>query len=679
MVFIWPLSLVGLIVAAAVAAWALIRPGRQEAIVGSLAVWQKALASLDRSAKRSSRRISAAWLMLLAGAVAGILGLARPVFQTAGQARDVAVSLGVSAELGPQGLADMTAAARRLLGRLGAHDRVRLVLPAELGGSSSALSPAEAGERIAKLPLLAAAAADLSMPVNPQDVQHVYRFVPACLAAPFGGPRPGGPETTVITIGDHLADLTIDAIGAVPLPPGAGGQSGQVELYAAVRNHADSPLAARVRVEVLGPDLTVWRSAGQAETVVAAGGRGGLILRAEAGEALRAVLTTPPALGLQGQGTVLDSAQVARVGVAKRKVAIIGRDEPLLRRFIQADSALELVGAAGEADFIFANLAEPPPDKPALVIDPPGDPPGWQRGPLRRAVTLADANVAADHPLLARVHLSAVAVRRVRPWTPLDASALQPLVSIDGGAVILAGPLRAGGSGAGLGNGGSGPAGQAGPGRGGVGGDLPARIYVAFELSGDNTNLGTSEAFVVLLANAAGSLAPPGATAAAYEYAAPIQAPRLAGWKRISQSADSLPEQAKAYAADPPWPAGAGLPAPGVYLDQAGRVRAISLVGLRAAPQSGAAPPPTDSSPSAIAPPSTIAPKPGSAPAPDVSPPSTISPKPGNAPAPADGLQAVAAAPLPQPRVVGAQLELWPLLAAAALALWLAGWAMRMR
>jgi hypothetical protein len=215
-------------------------------------------------------------------------------------------------------------------------------------------------------------------------------------------------------------------------------------------------------------------------------------------------------------------------------------------------------------------------------------------------------------------------------------------VSIDGGAVILASPWRAGGSGAaGRGPAGQGGVGGGGVGGGGVGGGGPARIYVAFELSGDNTNLGVSEAFVVLLANAARLLAPPGSTAAAYEYIAPIQAPRLAGWKRISQSADSLPEQVKAYAAGPPWPA--GLPEPGVYLDQAGRVRAISLVGLRGAPLP------------------------------------TVSPKPGSTPAPADGLQAVASAPLPQPRAVGAQIELWPLLAAAAMALWLAGWAMRMR
>jgi len=619
MMFIWPLSLVGLIAAAAVAAWALIRPGRQEAIVGSLAVWQKALASLDRSAKRSSRRISAAWLMLLGGAVAGILGLARPVFQTAGEARDVAVSLAVSAELGPRGLADMTAAATRLLGRLGARDRVRLELPAELGGASGPLSPADAGRRIAGLPLPAAAAADLSMPADARDVQHVYRFVPACLAAPLDGPRAAGPHTTVIAIGEHLADLTIDAIGAVALPPvaagpgagrpGAAGPGGQVELYVAVRNHTSSPLGARVLVESLGPYLAGWRSAGQAETLVPAGGRGGLVARAEAGEALRAVLTTL-------QDTVLDIAQVARVDVARRKVAIIGRDEPLLRRFIRADRALELVGLAGEADFVFANLAEPPPDKPALVIDPPGDVPSWQRGRLRRAVTLADANVAANDPLLAGVNLSAVAVRLVRPWTHLgDSSSLRPLVSIDGGAVILASRWRAGG---------------------GAGRDAPARIYVAFELSGDNTNLGVSEALVVLLANAAGLLAPPGSTAAAYEYVSPIQAPRVAGWKPISPPADMPPEQAKAYAAGP-------LPAPGVYLDQAGRVRAVSLVGL------GAAPPPA------------------------------AGPKPRNAPTPPDPLQAVTSAPLPPPRVVGAQIELWPLLAAAALALWLAGWAMRMR
>ena len=73
-------------------------------------------------------------------------------------------------------------------------------------------------------------------------------------------------------------------------------------------------------------------------------------------------------------------------------------------------------------------------------------------------------------------------------------------------------------------------------------------------------------------------------------------------------------------------------PAPGVYIDQAGRLRAVSLVALRGGPAVAGSP-----------------------------------------------TSAVMSAPLPEPQAVGAQFELWPLLAVAAMALWLAGWALRMR
>ena len=590
MVFIWPLSLVGLLAAAAVAVWALLRPGRQEAIVGSLAVWQKALATLDRSAKRSSRRVSAAWLMLAGGAVAGILGLARPVLQTQGYTRSVAVSLAPSAELGRAGLDEMTAAARRLLARMDAGDRVRLVLPACLGGTIEPLSPADADGRISQLPLLPAAAGDLAIPPAPRGVEHVYRFAPAALDAP------AGPRTTVIAISPHLPALTIDAIGAAPVVAAPAVTAGQVEIYVAVRSHADAPRRATLRVEGLRADLTAWQPRGQIATEVPAGGREGFILRAAADEALRVTV-------ISAEGAILDAAHLARVSAVRRKVALVGRDEPLLRRFIRADHTLELVGSPNRADLVLANLAEPPPDKPALVIDPPRDPPGWQRGQRRRAVTLADANIAADEPLLRGVGLSGVAVRRLRPWVPLGASAMQPLVSVEGGAVVLASEPRVATA----------------------GGGGPARIYVAFELSGDNTNLGTSEAFVVFLANAVRRLAPGGKAETTYECVSPSQAPRSAAWKPVTGSAPPPAGAVEAYTDGP-------LPAPGVYVDQAQRLRAVSLVGLRGEP--------------------TVAGSPASA---------------------------VASAPLPEPQAVGEQFELWPLLALAAMALWLVGWALRMR
>lgn len=590
MVFIWPLSLVGLLAVAAIAAWALLRPGRQEATVGSLAVWRKALASLDRSAKRSSRKASAAWVMLLGGAVAGILGLARPLFQTQTPARNVAVSLAPSAELGRAGLDEMTSAAGRLLSRMNGGDRIRLMLPACLGGTTDPLSPADAADRIRQLPLLPAAAGDLAMTPLPKGVQHAYRFVPAGLA-PEGGPR-----TTVIVIPTHMPDLTIDAIGAAPVESAPAGTSREVELYVAVRSHADAPRRATLRVEGLQADLAAWQTRASTDVDVPAGGREGFTLRAADDEAVRVAVVS-------ADGTILDEAQLVRVSAAKRMVALLGRDEPLLRRFIRADRTLELVGTPGEADLVFANLTEPPPGKPALVIDPPQALPGWPRAETRRAVTLAEANVAGDDPLLRGVDLSGVAIRKLRPWVSLGPSSLTPLVSVEGDAVLLASLPQVGR----------------------VGGGDAARIYVAFELSGDNTNLGASEAFVVLLANVVRRLAPGGKAQATYECVSPSLAPRTAGWKPVTALAVTAGRTAEAYKNSP-------LAAPGVYIDQAKRLRAVSLVGL--SDQAGLAESPAS---------------------------------------------AVASAPLPEPQAVGAELELWALLVAAAMVLWLAGWTLRMR
>ncbi len=590
MMFIWPLSLVGLLVVAAVAVWALLRPGRQEAVVGTLAVWRKALASLDRSAKRSSRKVSVAWVMLLGGAVAGVLGLARPVFQTQTPARNVAISLAPSAELGRAGLDEMTSAAGSLLARMNGGDRIRLVLPACLGGTTEPLSPTDAAARISQLPLLPAAGSDLAISPDSQDVDHVYRFATAGLA-PASGPR-----TTVIAISPHLPDITIDAIGAALVEATPTATPGQVELYVAVRSHADATLRATLRVEGLQADLTAWQATGHIDIEVAAGGREGFTLRTAADEAVRVAVVA-------ADGTILDEAQLVRVSAVKRKVALLGRDEPLLRRFIRADRTLELVGSAGEADLVFANLTEPPSDKPALVIDPPKVPPGWYRNEMRRAVTLADANVAGDDPLLRGVDLSGVAIRRLRPWASLAPSSIQPLVSVEGGAVVLASVPRIA--------------------RGG--GDDAARVYVGFELSGDNTNFGASGAFVVLLANAVRRLAPGGKAQATYECVSPALAPRSAAWKPVPAQAATAGRAVEAYRDSP-------LAAPGVYIDQAQRLRAVSLVALGG--------------------PAGVAESPASV---------------------------VASAPLPEPQTIGTYLEFWPLLIAVAMVLWLAGWALRTR
>jgi hypothetical protein len=137
-----------------------------------------------------------------------------------------------------------------------------------------------------------------------------------------------------------------------------------------------------------------------------------------------------------------------------------------------------------------------------------------------------------------------------------------------------------------------------------------------------------SDAFVVLLANAVRWLAParqgPAEPAgqAKYEWLPPRQAPRDAGWVRLAGQApaDVLPD------AQP-------LLWPGVFRDPAGELKAVTLAGLdgrgaNAMPQ-----------------------QPGAA----------------------------AVVPLPPPRPLGRQWELWPALALLAMGLWLAGWGFRVK
>ena len=135
MTFLWPWTFVALMPVAAVAAWVLFRPRRRVAVVGTLALWQRALDALDTASRRRTRRVTAAWVALLAGAVAAVLAGAGPEYHATAPARRVAVAVHPSAELGKRGLEEMRTAVAGLLDRLGPKGRVQLVLPTVAGGA----------------------------------------------------------------------------------------------------------------------------------------------------------------------------------------------------------------------------------------------------------------------------------------------------------------------------------------------------------------------------------------------------------------------------------------------------------------------------------------------------------------------------------------------------------------
>ncbi len=569
-----PWWLLGLIPVAAVALWAIHRPARELAVVAGLALWREALDALDPSARRRARRLSLAWLLLLAGALAGVLAAAGPVLRTASPARRVALVLYPSAELaGPDGAEAISGPAARLLNRLAPADRVQVVLPVTLGGAGEWLSPRAARGRVEGVAALPVPAEELTVPEPDPAAQHVYTFAAAGTKPPEGAAR------TVIALPASLPPVTIDAFAAEPLP------DGRARIFAALRNHTTAGWQGTVAITSLDDTATPAAEALSVPVAVPAGGRTGLSCDVPTAAAIKIELRLTDGAGLGA------SAYLVRREADVRRVALLGGDEPLLRRFVAIHPTLDAVGDVDRADLVIANGVDAPPGRPALVIDPPAAPPGWRRGEELTTVLLDGAAIAPD-PVTADLDLSGVAVRRVRPWLPAGPPR-RALVAVGGAALIVS---------TGLGR--------------------DRRVYVAFDLAEQNTNLGRREALVVLLENATFWLSPPRGGRTAYVSETPLRAG---------------PGARRLVAGDPvnrPGP----LPWPGLYLespppgsDAEPRLRAVGLTGLRSGPT------------------------------------------------PTDPAAAVDEALLPPPQRLSEGIAIWPWLAAVAAALWLAGWAARAR
>jgi len=578
MTFTWPVWLWAFGAVAAAALWALYRPGRRLTEVASLSLWQQALADTDRSARRA-RRVSGSWLMLLAGAAAAVLALAGPVVRTRGPARYVAVAVRPSAELGGEG--GMTAlrdVAGGLLQRLSPADRVQLLLPPPLGGASEWLSRDAAQRRIARLPPVWASAADVELPSAADSAQHTYLFTPA------GADDAAGPHVTIIAMPPRLPPLTVDAVAA------AAGESGGIRLFVAARNQTDRPQRACIAVTERSTSAKVE----PLTLTVPPGGRESasvsLAARVPPSPAIRVTVAAGP------DAPAWDTAWLVRRQRPKAKVAMIGTDEPLLRRFVRVSPGLTLVAAPGEADLVITNGLAAPAGKPALILDPEGpvdSPPGWWRS--RDGLTVVWPSVAEPgDPVMRDVSLRGLAIRYVRPWERGPQASGKALAQVDKKALIVR----------------TDPAADAvAPG--------PRQIYVAFDLSVENARFDRREVLPIFLAQAVEWLLGDARPVVQYESVTPAQTgrgmSRWGGWK----PADGRPAGPDV------------LPAPGLYADEGGSLHAVTLTGLRA--QTPAVPPE----------------------------------------------KVLAGVRLPAPRPAQRERPLWPWLCAAAMALWIAGWALR--
>ncbi len=519
MQLIYPWALLSLVPVAVAAFWALRRPMHKVIPVGSLRLWQRALDSLGPAAKKT-RRISVSWLMLLAGATAAGIALSQPVHYAEAPARRIAIALWPSAELTELEQETLGEITHTFLQRLSDTDRVRLVLPTVLGGSSDFISPHEATLRAYEVRPLPVAAEDLTLPVTDQDVQHTYRFAPATLKLE------DGPDTTTIALPATPGEITIDTFAVSDI-----GEK-NVQVFVSLRNHTAQPQQGMVLIS--GNDV----SPVVPEYNLPPGGRQSFVMEMSgASDYYQALIT------IQGGRRGGAWAYAVRRRKVTADVAIIGRPDPLIRRFVRKHPALRLVSDPTKADAVIAIGKLPAAGLPAVVIDPPAPPTGWRKGESSANFALRDADVLSDHPILASVDLSSVAVRRATGWEPVGAPQQKRLVSIGPDALILASAN-------------------------------PSRVWIAFDTATENTNFAMTKSFVIFLANVFKHLAPQTRSRVSYEFISPLQAGAGRGWTEME-----LPELTPAEETDRTGP----LLQPGIYRDKDGDLHAISLTGLKSA------------------------------------------------------------------------------------------------
>lgn len=546
MVLLWPWSLLGFGAVAVAALWALLRPSRQVAIVGSVELWSKAKDAMSQAARRRSKRLTLSWLLLLAGAVACVAAMTRPAVNAPSRSRHVGLVVLPSAELGAgDGIVAMRDTAARLLNKLDPRDTVSLVLPKEApvirkGASPSGrLSVAEARKELLRIEALPIRADQLASVSAGPDVQHVYTLVPA------GTMVRSGPGQDVIEIPHGLGGVTVEAVGAEETADELA------EVFLALRNHRDSLWIGTLRCRGLDAEGNVlwrWGPDKYRSVSVSALARDEVIMPVRSSEVLAVDAVPTGALDNAPDFT----AYLVRRPIRRTKVAVTGKVNEMLTKFVRSDDTLELVNAGDPGvTLLIANGVDPPPDKAAIVIAPPTPPQGWRPGEEVEEFDLGTVDVAADDPVMRGVSLDKVRVSRFTPWAS-DGSPLQRIAAGDtDAAVVLRQPRTATG--------------------------IQPRVYVAFDLVPENTAFGTTIANVVLMANAVRYLVPHATGKRTFAYITPVDAgPAGVRVAVVPRDDDARrPKAASRY----PWP--------GVYRFGEGpkaTVHAVNVTGIMPAP-----------------------------------------------------------------------------------------------
>ncbi|MBN1942793.1 MAG: hypothetical protein JW849_05805 [Phycisphaerae bacterium] len=265
--------------------------------------------------------------------------------------------------------------------------------------------------------------------------------------------------------------ISFDALAGEMQPDGTA------EIFVRLRNHRDQPFTGVFIITSSEPGS----------------GERGVSLRIPPRGTWQTIATAPDSPALTAHvknetGRTVASADLRKIHPGLTRLAVLGDVGTILHRYIQSDARVALLSDPSQADVVLAQGVFPPPGAAALVLAPPTPPSGWREGRPRSDVTLDHAATAGDDSVMRDVNAAAMAVRRARPWQAGDKAAGEALLTLNDEALIVRTTSQRD------------PTSR-----------QPRRVYVAFAITAENTNIEETPApFVTLLANAIRWLHPAG-------------------------------------------------------------------------------------------------------------------------------------------------------------------------
>jgi hypothetical protein len=383
--------------------------------------------------------------VLLLGAIAGVVAMAEPVRFTDPPHRKIAVAMVLSAEMayGEGAIGDAYA---RLRERVGPMDQLTPIFPLRLHDAT--VVPQRVVNSVADRVVMGAI---------PSDVQQTIWLVPSGFTP---ATRPGD---AVVSVADQFAAVAVEAAGATQTMAGAA-----LEVRLRTRNPSTPANLMLVATPKPSGEAITTRVDNDVTPVQAS-----LTLPKGGSAPQRVELSVRNGAGSEGARATLTAWRRSPI-----RIALLGTPSAVLDAYLASDLGVLRVASAEEADMVIAQgVAATKTDKPTLWLNPPKPPSGLSKDSELVESTLASVAVT-DAEFGDGVSWASMALRKASLLKPAEMNDRWITVAAvgDGGLIFRTAPERS---------------------------SQPVSREVAwtFALSSWNTNVESSPAVAVLLAN----------------------------------------------------------------------------------------------------------------------------------------------------------------------------------